>query len=562
MKWTIRQKLLTGFMVVLALLVAVDVVALVKLHGIAAQVANIDQKYLPRLTYIQNMTSAVWNVDDLVHKYATTTDSTQRQALQSEIDAAMAVEQKNAQALSALLNTASKQIYATFASDWQAYVNDVKLVLGAKDSASAGQALAQAEVDFTNPLNQMNQLVNRVQTLTHQATASARAAAAQVTGFVVTVSLLAIVVGAAVAWALSEIISRGLRQVRDVAVHVAEGNLRVSELRPRSKDEIADLMHATNSMVKQLRSIVATLTDHAQRVAAAAEELFASVEENSRASQQIAGAIETVAAGTERQKTSADESAKAMEDIAKSIESIADKSTRVASASTEMAEAAANGQTLIENSVAQMEVIHASVADSAAKIADLSEQTKRIGDIVAAITNIADQTNLLALNAAIEAARAGEQGRGFAVVADEVRKLAEESARATSEIAAILEGIRRNTEDSVTAMRRVSEEAESGRSVVQEAGASFAQIREAVDRVRDQVLDVSAATEEISAAVEEVTATIESMAQISREAVTESQNVAAAAEEQLASQQEISSAATSLSEMARSMRELVARFQV
>jgi methyl-accepting chemotaxis protein len=201
----------------------------------------------------------------------------------------------------------------------------------------------------------------------------------------------------------------------------------------------------------------------------------------------------------------------------------------------------------------------ASVEASAA-IRDLGTKSQRIGGIVDTITAIAEQTNLLALNAAIEAARAGEQGRGFAVVAEEVRKLAEESQRAASSIAELVNEIRTETERTITVVEAGAERGELGAIAVAEAREAFDRIFESVEVVSKRVGGVSAAVEQIAAGAAQVSGDISEVAAVAEESSASAQQVSASAQQTSASTQQIAASAQDLSQTARELDALVGRF--
>jgi len=174
----------------------------------------------------------------------------------------------------------------------------------------------------------------------------------------------------------------------------------------------------------------------------------------------------------------------------------------------------------VSQAIDGMNRISASVMESARTIETLGKSSDEIGEIIAVIYDIADQTNLLALNAAIEAARAGEQGRGFAVVADEVRKLAERTTKATKEIASMIKSIQSDTDGAVKSMSAGTEEVEKGVSLVNQAGGSLDQIVEVVASVTDMIQQIATAAEEQSAAAEEISTNVEAVATITKETAT------------------------------------------
>ncbi|MDF2930529.1 MAG: methyl-accepting chemotaxis sensory transducer [Anaerospora sp.] len=194
------------------------------------------------------------------------------------------------------------------------------------------------------------------------------------------------------------------------------------------------------------------------------------------------------------------------------------------------ANAADKGGTLVDSAQSQMDNINQTVQSSAQVVGRLGERSVQISEIVDTITELAEQTNLLALNAAIEAARAGEQGRGFAVVADEVRKLAEKSAEAAKHIAQLIKEIQSETNQAVTAMNSGTAEAKRGAQVVSEAGAAFHDIAQMIATITAKVTDITQTTNQLSIGSQAIVTAVQSIDTITKSTSAETQSVSAATE--------------------------------
>jgi len=355
---------------------------------------------------------------------------------------------------------------------------------------------------------------------------------------------------------------RPLLRVTQTARRVAEGDLRVEEVPVRGKDEIGQLSAAVNDMVGNLRGLIGQAGDTAAQVAAASEELSANTDQATRAAEQITLTIQDVATGAEQQLSGATESATAIHQMAASLQRISGTTEDVAAASRATADEAEQGTHSIRRAEGQMGQIAAVVRDSADDVKRLEARSQEIDQIVSVITGIAEQTNLLALNAAIEAARAGEQGRGFAVVADEVRKLAEQSGASAGQIAELIRLIQSDTARAVNAMSQVTREVESGTEIVHEAGIAFKNIVTAARTVAARIEQVNLASSEIASTSDMVSDAVGQVTRIAQDSSESAQNVAAASEQQLASVEEIAASAESLSEMAHDLQQVVGKFKV
>ncbi len=248
-------------------------------------------------------------------------------------------------------------------------------------------------------------------------------------------------------------------------------------------------------------------------------------------STEISSSTEEMAAGAEEQSQQSTEIAGAVEQMTKTILETTKNANLASDSAKDAGNVAKSGGKVVEETIEGMNKIAEVVRKSAATVQALGKSSDQIGEIVQVIDDIADQTNLLALNAAIEAARAGEQGRGFAVVADEVRKLAERTTKATKEIAAMIKQIQKDTGGAVNSMNEGTEEVEKGIELADKAGKSLKEIIEGSNKVVDIASQVAAASEEQSSAAEQISKNIESITSVTNQSAAGVQQVARAAED-------------------------------
>ncbi len=272
----------------------------------------------------------------------------------------------------------------------------------------------------------------------------------------------------------------------------------------------------------------------------------------------IMESMESMAAATEGQAQTSDDSARAMEEMTIGVQRVAESSGVVTEASMGMVREAEKGNVTITHAVEQLDSLQTTSREVGEALERLEQQSLQIGEIATIISGIASQTNLLALNAAIEAAHAGEHGSGFAIVATEVRKLAEQSEASAGQISELIEDIQRATASAVEIMKIGSSEVESSHQAVGEAGQVFRLIVQEAHRVCDQIQEISASAEQMSAGTEEVSASLNEVARLSGNNASGAQRVLASSQQQLKAMESISEATEGLSRLAYELENICA----
>lgn len=330
----------------------------------------------------------------------------------------------------------------------------------------------------------------------------------------------------------------------------------------QSKDEIGSLSISFNSMADGIKELVETIGETSQALASSSEQLSASSEESSKASEHISETIQELAASSENQMTLMASSSKGINNVTGSTERISANAEKVAATAENTAEASKKGLRNIEEVTTQMNSINTNVGNLSVSINTLEGRIKEIGEITKAITDISSQTNLLALNAAIEAARAGEQGKGFAVVADEVRKLAEQSSQSAEQITSLISQIQVDTKTTIQSMSTAKNEVDLGLNIVQNAGNSFGEIEVSINDLVNLFEEVFVSLKELKDNTDVINVSVMEVNSMAEEAAANTENVSAATEEQVASMEEIAASSSSLPNLAESLQELIRKFKV
>ena len=383
---------------------------------------------------------------------------------------------------------------------------------------------------------------------------------------VVVVMVVLEVILIAVSFVLSRRMIQPIRDLTQAVDVLATGDFRVSNnaipIDTDRGDEIGVMGRAVLDLRKNVRDMIQKIVEAAEQVAAASEQLTASADQSSLAINQVADSIVRVAGAATEQFTEVENATHQSEQLMKNMNTFTDTLSASSSKIQETNNAAEMGGKSVADAVDQMKIIESSVSDASIVIAQLGEESDKIGKIVDAIAAIADQTNLLALNAAIEAARAGEHGRGFAVVADEVRKLAEQSQTSAQEISNLIGSIQAKAQDAVHSMQDSVKQVQSGAGSVDGAGKTFKEIAIMVTDVAEGSERMEAIVAELVDSTDVITKSVDHINTKSREVAKESETVSAASEEQTATMHEIADASRSLAMQAQNMQEVIAKFKI
>lgn len=357
-------------------------------------------------------------------------------------------------------------------------------------------------------------------------------------------------------------IIKNIKDIKDLTVQLAQGDLRVADLKVDSKDEFGELANAFNSMVHDVRKLIQTLSMTAEDVAMSSEKLSSIAQQSSESASHIADNAVKVAENVDNQMKSTSTAKKDVDEVFEYMNSVSEKSKTVAANTNLTADAAKTGEALMNDAMLKMSNIEKSVSDVAEMIDKLGTNSQQIGMIVEAISKIADQTNLLALNAAIEAARAGETGKGFAVVADEVRKLAISSRESVEKIKDRIEEIQSDTQKAVESMKNETDEVKTGSNAMNEVNLQFAKIIQMVNQNKRQIDDISAAVNNLSNGVQKTVAVVDDIDENSQLTAGHIQTISASTQEQTASMQEIAASSRTLANIANDLKNATNKFSV
>ncbi len=534
----LKTKLIGGFLCVAVISLIIGLSGYVNLHRINAGSVSIYQQIAQPLGDLTLLSAEFQRVRVNSHKMLSETDKDEQSDMVDRSKELIANINKRAHAYEKnLLGAEDRKLFADFTQALANYTTQLealnKLVL-AGDMAGANQLMAD-EYDRTARNLQKSieklveaKMVRGKQLSTDNALVSRNASLVMII-LAIGGSVLALLLGIF----LSRKITQPLAVLAEDAQQIASGDLSVT-ITVATRDEIGELATSFRSMADSLRGTIQQVSNTSGQVASSANQLL-------ETSQKIAAAAEAVVNQSQTVATAGEEMAATSNDIANNCQNAADGARDASNSATE-------GSVVVDKTVQAMGHIARHVQETAQTVAKLGQRSDQIGQIVGTIEDIADQTNLLALNAAIEAARAGEQGRGFAVVADEVRALAERTTRATKEIGDMIRSIQNETKSAVTDMEAGVREVEQGTQEAAKSGAALQNIMEQVNNVSLQISQVATAAEEQTATTSEISENMQQITEVIQKTASGAQQSATAADE--------------LTKLAAGLQTLVHRFRL
>jgi len=524
--WTIRKKMTLSFALVLLFSVLSSFFAYMKLE----QLVRVEEDFLankfPALIADYDLRSANNRANTaLTRLLLFHAQGPAAEAAKADLAEQIGRMNENVATLQALANRfisdRNRELVAETAAAVTTYEHAQEEIKRAADTAkldhSADQLADKSEAASVVLRKVSRELATGVQNVIEQQSKEIRQESAQTKRVLIFGTLISILMGLCIAFTMSGRLGRALAAVVKRAEAIASGDLTGASLSAESGDEVSNLTSAINQMQSNLSGIMRSIEHNSQRLAATSEEIAATAAQSAH--------------GAQAQNEQVSQVVGAVQQMSATVVEICTSSSSAAEAARTASELAGQGNTIVTQSLTGMGSIVESVRSTAKKIEELGNSSDRIGRIVAVIDEIADQTNLLALNAAIEAARAGEQGRGFAVVADEVRKLAERTTKATKEIAQMIETVQLGTKTAVDNMEAGTKQVDAGMATTTRAGASLQEIITKSQEVGDMILKIAFSATEQTATAETIKENVDQIAQTAHESAAGAEQSAKACQE-------------------------------
>jgi methyl-accepting chemotaxis protein len=521
----VKSRVMTLFILALLGMVVITIVSIKEIRADEVVLQKIDGTHLPKTGYFLRIWGAVYNLTRhgqevaLLERLDFEAQKTSMRVIRGRLEGAINDARGYMREIDALpfYSARGRETWAKVKSVWDAweshdldYLNAMSAAL-ANPSPEAFSAVYQkivegnlARRDQTLQLNGMlDEIIDLQKQLSTADLKEAEDSSARALTVVWGIILLGVVVLGGFTWSIMHSAIKPLNCARDTVSRVAENLDLTLRLSNDSKDEIGELSQSFDYMMGKLQTAFQSIRE---QVGQCAEAVAA-----------VSTGAGQVAQSSASQSSSASAMAASIEEMSVSINTVSSSATEAQKMARTAGEISEQGSQIIERTCDEMAAIAQIVSDASRVIEMLGEESRQITSVVNVIKEVADQTNLLALNAAIEAARAGEQGRGFAVVADEVRKLAERTAQSTLDISSMVGKMQVSTNDAVTGMAKVVSQVESGQSLAQEAGERMKNIRAEAAKVSDAVTEISDALKEQSQASHDVARHVESIAQMTDE---------------------------------------------
>jgi methyl-accepting chemotaxis protein len=533
----IKTRLFIGFGVLIVLTIALDLTAYFYISTLSGDIQEMGNKRLPQAVILGDLKENILTATIHLQKACMAEN---KEDIEKSIQDMLGTRKSITDNFDKLKDLVKSERGISL---YQAMVDARKPTAGTRDKVvkylqdgnkkEAMQMLGTLEplqAAYVNAVSDMDSYVKeKTKVMEETAESNLRTARIMIDGLGIAALLISVLV---TFWIIGSI-TKPLNEAVDVAAKIADGDLTI-QIEDTGKSETGLLLNAMKLMSDKLKRVLSDVKQASASVASGSEQLSASSEEITRTMTDQSNRTSQIA-------TSSEEMSQTVLDIAKNA-------AEIANSSSETANIADKGAEVVNKSVAESKIIVETVSTSAIVMQSLGEKSKQIGEIIAVINDIADQTNLLALNAAIEAARAGEQGRGFAVVADEVRKLAERTAKATLEISQMIGSIQGEVGKAVEAMNYTNEKVNVGLQYSVEAGEQLKGIVQSVTSLQNMVQQIASATEQMSTTSEAISGDI--------------QSVAIGAKEISGTSDQIAQSSSELARLAGQLKNIVDQFKV
>jgi len=556
---SIKGKMMFGFSIVVLLIVLLGAVILLAVDDINKNTEAVVENDLPLLIADEKLALSMANRIGLARGYVITGENSYKDLFFENVE----IEKVNTEIVASIFANEEFKNNTKKALEWNDYIvsevievyekgNEELAMMNLLSSTVIAREVMAGYESFAvqrqeNIMNSQQNILDRGQSIFI---------------FVIVVVLVVVLLSILIAFITSNSISKPLRVVMNRMGLIATGDLSNEALETKLRDEIGELVAATNEMSHNTRDLLTEINMVSETVSSQSEELTQSANEVKAGTEQISVTMEDLAIGTESQANNASTISSMMESFVAKVIDANENGDFIQKSSHTVLEMTNEGSGLMKSSTEQMVVIDQIVHEAVQKVEGLDKHAQEITELVSVIQDIAGQTNLLALNAAIEAARAGEHGKGFAVVADEVRKLAEQSSVSVTNITEIVNRIQSESSLVASSLLEGYKEVEQGTNQIEATGQTFEKISTSVIEMVDRIVIVSNNLAEMSANSQEMSGSIQEIAAISQESAAGVEQTSASSEEASSAMEEVANSSHDLAQLAEELNRLVQRFKL
>lgn len=556
---SIKQKILFGFSIIIVLVILLGVNSYSMSKTTNEAVESIANEDLPLLIASEGLVSSLIDRIAVAYGYIIFEDSTYKERFQEFIEDGKQFEKQ----ISEIHSSDEFNELVDLAVEWREFIpNEVFTEFDNGNKELAIQKLQKAAFDAQEIVAGYKELASNSEAAIIQKEQEIISNGKKSMFINTVVTVVVVSISIFISLFTANTISRPIKTVMNRMMLIANGDLSKGKLETNLKDETGQLIRATNEMNENMKSLLQEISGVSEIVNGQSEELSQSANEVMGGTEQISSTMQELASAAEIQANHATELSSAMGIFSTKVDEASQNGEQVQEETTNVLNMTNSGSELMEASTRQMKKIDDIMLDAVKKVEELDKNSQEISKLVHVIQDIAEQTNLLALNAAIEAARAGEQGQGFAVVANEVRKLAEQVAASVSDITNIIENVHHESTIVTASLQAGYEEVKDGSIQIATTGETFEEISmavtdmiEQINVVTDNLTDIAANTEEMNTSIQEVAAT-------SEEAAAGVEETSAASQQTSASMEEVGSSSEELASLAEQLRELVSKFKL
>jgi methyl-accepting chemotaxis protein len=563
---TIRGKITTSFGVLTILLIILSATSYINMNQLETEINRVVDHDLVVHEKVQGILRSAFTIESAERGYAITGDKSFLDPYYSSkkyIDT-------NIKSLQSLVKDNPSQVkkVATIQESYYFWSGFIDSVIQARNYQSEKEA--KNLIKDSQGKNYMDQMQKSIKAFESVETKSSndridnlhvQVKIAETVTFIL--SLAAIIITVILSLALSRSIKSNVKKISSSILDIANaGGDLTKRIQVKSNDELAGLAKDTNVLIDGIANLVKEVSKMAENVSISSEELLASAEETAKTIMSIAETSSEIASGSEKTTSQMDDSLFKMNSLSEVVEVLSSLAERVNTAAINMQSSAKSGEASVKESSLKIMSIEETMANSSSTVKSLGKKSDEITKIINTITGIAEQTNLLALNAAIEAARAGEHGRGFAVVADEVRKLAEQSQSAAKEVSRIVNSIQSEVNTVIEQNKEGVQAVISGVEISNETTRSLQKILEHTNVTTEVIAEMVSQIEQTLLLSKDVANSFAAVSEIAEITASHSETTAAASEEGSAAMEEVTASASELSKQSENLRELISNFKI